>query len=95
MPGRAARIGGDEFALILPGVEHADGKAMMKVILDLVVINNEFYTDLPLSLSMGLATSQPGERLEAVVKRADLAMLEAKREHYARQASERRQLAAG
>ena len=94
-PGRAARIGGDEFALILPGVEHADGKAMMKVILDLVVINNEFYTDLPLSLSMGLATSQPGERLEAVVKRADLAMLEAKREHYARQASERRQLAAG
>ncbi|MDO9020463.1 MAG: sensor domain-containing diguanylate cyclase [Pseudolabrys sp.] len=89
-PARAARIGGDEFALILPNVEAAEGEALMKVILDLVAINNEFYTDLPLSLSMGLATSQPGERLEAVVKRADLAMLQAKREHYAQMTHERR-----
>ena len=89
-PARAARIGGDEFALILPNVEHAEGMAMMKIILDLVAINNEFYTDLPLSLSMGIATSAPGERLEAVVKRADLAMLAAKREHYAQTVSERR-----
>ena len=43
---------------------------------------------------MGLATSQPGERLEAVVKRADLAMLQAKREHYTRTDYERRALAA-
>ena len=89
-PARAARIGGDEFAVILPGVEIAEGKAMMKVINDLIVINNEFYTDLPLSLSMGIATSEPGERLESVVKRADLAMLEAKREHYAQAEYERR-----
>ena len=92
-PARAARIGGDEFALILPNVEMAEGEALMKVILDLVDINNEFYTDLPLSLSMGIATSQPGERLEAVVKRADLAMLQAKREHYAQAEYERRSLA--
>ncbi len=89
-PARAARIGGDEFAVILPNVESAEGEAMMKVIFDLVVINNGFYTDLPLSLSMGLATSQRGERLEAVVKRADLAMLEAKREHYTRESDRRR-----
>ena len=93
-PARAARIGGDEFALILPRVERAEGEAMMKVILDLVAINNEFYTDLPLSLSMGLATSERGERLEAVVKRADLEMLAAKREHYERTDTERRGLAA-
>lgn len=93
-PGCAARIGGDEFAVILPGVEQAEGQAMMKVITDLVVINNEFYTDLTLSLSMGLATSEPGERLEAVVKRADLAMLEAKRGHYTRADEGRRQQAA-
>jgi diguanylate cyclase (GGDEF)-like protein len=92
-PARAARIGGDEFAVILPNVEQAEGEAMMKVIDDLVVINNEFYTDLPLSLSMGLATSEPGERLEAVVKRADLAMLAAKREHYAQAEHDRRALA--
>lgn len=89
-PACAARIGGDEFAVILPGMERAEGEALMKVIDDLVVINNEFYTDLPLSLSMGLATSEPGERLEAVVKRADLAMLEAKREHYVLTEGDRR-----
>ncbi len=66
----------------------------MKVILDLVAVNNEFYSDLPLSLSMGVAVGQPGERLEAVVKRADLAMLAAKREHYAQLDYERRELAA-
>lgn len=93
-PACAARIGGDEFAVILPGVERAEGEAMMKMIDELVGINNEFYTDLPLSLSMGLATSEPGERLEAVVKRADLAMLEAKREHYTRTESDRRLVAA-
>jgi diguanylate cyclase (GGDEF)-like protein len=93
-PARVARIGGDEFAVIMPSVERAEGEAMMKVICDLVAINNEFYTDLPLSMSMGLATSEPGERLEAVVKRADLAMLAAKREHYARMDTERRVVAA-
>ena len=91
-PARAARVGGDEYAVILPNVEQAEGEAMMKVIDDLVVINNEFYTDLPLSLSMGLATSEPGERLEAVVKRADLAMLAAKREHYIQAEHDRRVL---
>ncbi|MBI1202085.1 MAG: diguanylate cyclase [Rhodopseudomonas sp.] len=89
-PARAARIGGDEFAVILPNVARAEGEAMMKVIDDLVGINNEFYTDLPLSLSMGLATGEQGERLEEVVKRADLVMLAAKREHYAKAEYERR-----
>jgi diguanylate cyclase (GGDEF)-like protein len=94
MPARAARVGGDEFAVILPGMPQGEGEAMMKVITDLVAINNDFYTDLPLSLSMGLATAEPGERLEAVVKRADLAMLGAKRDHYTRAEQERRRLAA-
>ena len=89
-PACAARIGGDEFAVILPGVERVEGEALLKTIDDLVGINNEFYSDLPLSLSMGLATSEPGERLEAVVKRADLAMLKAKREHYTRMEHDRR-----
>jgi PleD family two-component response regulator len=56
---------------------------MMDAIQKLVEINNQFYPGSPLSFSMGAATSQPGERLEATAKRADLVMFETKRKHYA------------
>ena len=46
---------------------------------------------MPLSLSMGAATSAPGERLEETVRRADLAMYEAKRDFYTTVANDRRQ----
>lgn len=82
-PWCAARIGGDEFAVLLPGTEERDAKVVLESIENLLEVNNQFYTGLPLSFSMGLATSEPGERLEAVVKRADLRMYEAKRAYYA------------
>jgi len=87
----AARIGGDEFALLLPGVDAHGGDAMMEEIQRLIDINNQFYPGLLLSLSMGAATSAFGERLEDVVRRADLAMYEAKREFYSVPAHDRRQ----
>jgi diguanylate cyclase (GGDEF)-like protein len=83
-PHYAARIGGDEFAVLLPGMDANGGEAMMDAIHRLAEINNQFYPGTPLSFSIGAATSQPGERLEAVVKRADLAMFDQKRAHYAR-----------
>ncbi|MFL4992934.1 MAG: hypothetical protein ACJ8CF_13475 [Microvirga sp.] len=46
-------------------------------------VNNQLYTGLALSFPRGAATSQQGETLEAVVKRADLLMCEAKRGYYA------------
>lgn len=82
-PSYAARIGGDEFALLLPGTDERDGLVVMEGIENLLEVNNQFYSGLPLSFSMGVATSEPGERLEAVVKRADLLMYEAKRAYYA------------
>ncbi len=89
-PFRAARIGGDEFAVLMPGTDEAGGEAMIEAIRKLVDINNTFYPDLELSLSFGAATQVPGERLESVVKRADMRMLEAKREHYSDDARDRR-----
>jgi len=89
-PNTAARIGGDEFAVLLPGVDATSGEAVLESLNDLVEINNQFYQDLTLSLSTGIATSRPGERLEAVVKRADLLMLDAKREHYSDTLHDRR-----
>lgn len=89
-PHTAARIGGDEFAVLLPGMDAAAGETILESLNELIDINNQFYPDVPLSLSVGIATSRPGERLEAVVKRADLFMLDAKREHYADTTHDRR-----
>jgi diguanylate cyclase (GGDEF)-like protein len=89
-PAHACRIGGDEFAILLPEMDEAAGEAMMQTIHDLVAINNSFYPDLTLSLSMGAATARAGERMEAVVKQADLAMLDAKRQHYFETENDRR-----
>jgi diguanylate cyclase (GGDEF)-like protein len=93
-PAHATRIGGDEFAVILPGMQAPEAEAMMQAIRDLIEVNNQFYADLALSFSMGCATSQPGERLEAVVKRADLDMLEAKRRYYSEVDHDRRRVVA-
>jgi diguanylate cyclase (GGDEF)-like protein len=87
-PNYAARIGGDEFAVLLPGMDQTGGEAMMAAIEKLAEINNQFYPGSALSFSLGAATREPGERLEAVAKRADLAMFERKRAHYARAADD-------
>jgi diguanylate cyclase (GGDEF)-like protein len=91
-PHTAARIGGDEFAVLLPGMDAAAGETILESLNDLIDINNQFYPDAPLSLSVGIATSRPGERLEAVVKRADLFMLDAKRAHYSEAEHDRRRM---
>src|SRR5262249_53506757 len=49
-PHCAARIGGDEFAVLLPATELRDGEAIVNSIHKLVAINNQFYPGLTLSL---------------------------------------------
>ncbi|HWV55515.1 sensor domain-containing diguanylate cyclase [Pseudorhodoplanes sp.] len=94
-PAYACRIGGDEFAILLPETDEVAGQAMIQTIQDLVAINNTFYPDHSLSLSMGAATGRSVERLESVVKRADLAMLDAKRQHYFESDHDRRRPVGG
>ncbi|CAH1653285.1 sensor domain-containing diguanylate cyclase [Chelatococcus asaccharovorans] len=89
-PNHVARIGGDEFAVLMPGVEQEEGEAVMAELEKLVELNNQFYSGLPLTLSLGVATSQPDERLEAVVSRADMLMLKAKRAYYSNAQNDRR-----
>jgi diguanylate cyclase (GGDEF)-like protein len=83
VPNHAARIGGDEFAVLMPGADRHAAVATLDTINELVKINNQFYSNAPLSLSVGLATSEPSETMESMVRRADLAMYEHKREHHA------------
>jgi len=82
-PASAARIGGDEFAVILPGVDERGGLAMMDNLGRLCDLNNQYYGGLPLSFATGAATGRPGDRLEEVARRADGAMYEDKRRWYA------------
>ncbi len=89
-PSCACRIGGDEFAVLLPATESRQTEAIIDDLHKLVELNNQFYSGMPLSLSVGAATSRPGERLESVARRADLMMLEAKRRYYAAAARDRR-----
>lgn len=89
-PSCAARIGGDEFALLLPGVDAYGGEIVMEEIRRLAELNNQFYPGMALSLSMGAATSAFGERLDEVVRRADAAMYESKRDFYSDLAGDER-----
>ncbi|HEY9058404.1 MAG TPA: sensor domain-containing diguanylate cyclase, partial [Aurantimonas sp.] len=81
-PCHAARIGGDEFIVLMPASSEAEGREMMIAIQDLVEVNNQFYSGTALSFSLGMATAMPSERLEDTIKRADARMYESKRLHY-------------
>ncbi|MGZ6009592.1 MAG: diguanylate cyclase, partial [Rhizomicrobium sp.] len=83
-------IGGDEFAVLLPATDVREGGAVVESIQHMIEVNNTFYPGVKLSMSIGVATSMPGERLEAVARRADAKMFEAKREYYASLSNSRR-----
>lgn len=81
-PSHAARIGGDEFAILMPGADEKAMAALLDTVKELLKINNQFYSSCPLSLSVGTATTAPGETIETILRRADTAMYEDKKMHY-------------
>ena len=80
----AARIGGDEFAVILPRTEENETADLIKQIHALVEINNKYYREPILSISVGSATSHLGMSLERVIQLADDAMYKSKAEYHRR-----------
>jgi diguanylate cyclase (GGDEF)-like protein len=78
-----ARIGGDEFAVLLPNINAEDAFQAIERIRTLIPLNNKYYQGPELSLSIGAATCAPGETLEKTLSRADKAM-------YADKAAQRR-----
>ncbi|MGP3698059.1 diguanylate cyclase domain-containing protein [Rhodobacter sp. NSM] len=78
-----ARIGGDEFAVVMPRAAEVEAEAMVDAIRRLLSVNNKFHFAVPLSVSIGHATSIAGETTEELVRRADQRMYEEKRKFYA------------
>jgi diguanylate cyclase (GGDEF)-like protein len=66
-----ARIGGDEFIVIMPQANISDAEELMERIQTFVTMNNKYYRDPELSLSLGAAVSEPGLSLEKTISMAD------------------------
>ncbi len=82
-PYQAARVGGDEFMVLLPGQDADAGQGIMEDIQKMVALNNQFYTGPALSLSMGCATCYDKAGMTDVLRRADMAMYQNKRLYHA------------
>ncbi len=85
----AARIGGDEFAAVLPGADEVLAAEYIKQIHALIGLNNKYYREPELSISIGAATSTPGVSLEKIIGLADDAMYANKSEHHHRRKDDR------
>jgi diguanylate cyclase (GGDEF)-like protein len=70
----AARIGGDEFAVLLPNTSIEDAQQAIERVRTLIPLNNTYYQGSELSLSIGASTHEAGETLEKTLSRADKAM---------------------
>ena len=84
-PSVVARIGGDEFAVLLPGIEERGAEHVKDRINTLLELNNQFYggdRGLQLSMSIGAASCHSGDQIEAMLLRADQAMYEEKARYY-------------
>jgi diguanylate cyclase (GGDEF)-like protein/PAS domain S-box-containing protein len=73
-----ARIGGDEFAVILPGADVGVAERIIGRVRQSIADHNEDYPDFPLSMSLGTAEGERGDLLANVQKRADNLMYEEK-----------------
>lgn len=69
-----ARIGGDEFIIIMPGAGAEAANTIIERVQSLITVNNKYYPEPQLSLSLGAATRVPGISLERVISLADNAM---------------------
>lgn len=77
----AARVGGDEFALLLDGLDESSSYEKASVLSTLIVETECRFGDavLPLSASFGCTALRNGDSDFAAIARADMAMYAAKR----------------
>ena len=74
-----ARMGGDEFSVLLPSTTETAAAAIIERIKRSVDAYNETHHDFVLSISLGASTANKGDRLSAALEQADEAMYREKR----------------
>ncbi len=74
-----ARIGGDEFALLLPQTDEVTAQAVVQRLSAEVERSNHKVPDIPLALSVGVSTCSDSCQLQEVLTEADLRMYQKKR----------------
>ena len=77
---RCSRYGGDEFVLLLPGVDAGTALDILRRLQRVVVERTLVYNsgEMNLSFSAGVTVAEPGASLEATLHRADDALYESK-----------------
>ena len=78
---RAVRLGGEEFVLLLVGVERAAAGAMAEALrkrIERIPTVNKRLSGVSVTASIGLTEYRSGEKLDDVLRRSDLAMYRAK-----------------
>jgi len=69
-----ARIGGDEFAILLPKISSEGAEKAIRRIKENLRIQNATKAEIPLFLSLGTSTVEEGDLLIDVLKQADINM---------------------
>lgn len=79
--GAAARLGGEEFAVLLAAADLNTGRLFAEAARTACagIVANGLPSGHPVTASFGVAEMQAGEALAALLRRADIALLDAKR----------------
>jgi GGDEF domain-containing protein len=80
--GKVARVGGDEFACLLPNCDEATLRLWCAAIATAVDEENKALDEPTLSVALGYAVCKKSGGLDDALRRADSAMYSAKRAHY-------------
>ena len=73
-----ARVGGDEFGVILPEVDEAVARVVTKRLQNRLEEHNRSYPDRPLQWSLGMATRSKDVPISQVLREAEEKMSEEK-----------------
>jgi len=76
-----ARIGGEEFAVLLPNTEQGDAAGVaerIRIAVESLAMQGEEWQRIHPTVSVGVARSTPGNDIEELIRRADAALYRAK-----------------